>query len=477
MANSNGWGDGAANNSIGWGQGANNNIGWGDSHAKSWAGATDIVGITTDPASTEFFTATGITGATQQTAIDNLVKGLKADGLWSKMKAVYPFVTDNRNILSFTEDYSNAFWIKNNVSVTTNTTLAPDGTSTADTFQNTATSSAFLIQKDIAKIAGTYTQSFYFKKNNNDWVGMYTSDNGSNYAIAWFNVNTGVVGTVSAVGNFSAASSSILSVGNGWFRCSLTFTKPLSTLSDTSAFAPNGNNSLVSVIGQNAFLWGTQLENGSSTTTYQPMLGSQQAFISSQFKYNLVNPVDSDAAFRLVFNGGWTHSSNGATPNGTNGYADTKLVPSSVLSLNSGHFSYYIRNNYISNKHQIFGGSGTSFFGNFNDVNQIYTAINDATIVSANSVPYTRGNFIGTRTNSTDVKLFVNTNSYNKTIPSTTLTITNTFVGARNAAGVPVSYSSEQIAFTTLGDGLTDTEAANLYNAVQNMQISLSRNV
>ncbi len=48
MANSNGWGDGAANNAIGWGQGANNAIGWGDIHADSWAGLTDIVGITTD---------------------------------------------------------------------------------------------------------------------------------------------------------------------------------------------------------------------------------------------------------------------------------------------------------------------------------------------------------------------------------------------------------------------------------------------
>jgi hypothetical protein len=45
MANSNGWGDGAANNAIGWGQGANNTISWGDIHADSWAGATDIVGV------------------------------------------------------------------------------------------------------------------------------------------------------------------------------------------------------------------------------------------------------------------------------------------------------------------------------------------------------------------------------------------------------------------------------------------------
>lgn len=44
MANINGWGDGASNNNIGWGQGADNVIGWGDSHSVSWSGATDIVG-------------------------------------------------------------------------------------------------------------------------------------------------------------------------------------------------------------------------------------------------------------------------------------------------------------------------------------------------------------------------------------------------------------------------------------------------
>jgi len=44
MANSNGWGDGAANNTIGWGQGANNTIGWGSVYAVSSAGRTDIIG-------------------------------------------------------------------------------------------------------------------------------------------------------------------------------------------------------------------------------------------------------------------------------------------------------------------------------------------------------------------------------------------------------------------------------------------------
>ncbi len=57
-------------------------------------------------------------------------------------------------------------------------------------------------------------------------------------------------------------------------------------------------------------------------------------------KWNWKDPRDLDAAFRLVFNGGWTHSSTGATPNGTNGYADTFLTPSTSLLLNSSHISY-----------------------------------------------------------------------------------------------------------------------------------------
>jgi hypothetical protein len=92
MANSNGWGDGAANNAIGWGQGANNAVGWGDSHAKSYAGLTDIVGITTDADAQAFITAAAITDPTQKAAINTLVVDLKGYNVWSPMKVLYPFV-------------------------------------------------------------------------------------------------------------------------------------------------------------------------------------------------------------------------------------------------------------------------------------------------------------------------------------------------------------------------------------------------
>ena len=48
---------------------------------------------------------------------------------------------------------------------------------------------------------------------------------------------------------------------------------------------------------------------------------------ASQHKWNLKDPRDLDAAFRLVFNGGWTHSVNGALPNGTNAFANTYFNP------------------------------------------------------------------------------------------------------------------------------------------------------
>ena len=64
-------------------------------------------------------------------------------------------------------------------------------------------------------------------------------------------------------------------------------------------------------------------------------------------KYNLKDPRDLDAAFRLVFNGGWTHSSNGALPNGTNGYANTNLNQSANLAPSNNHICFIVEQVYL----------------------------------------------------------------------------------------------------------------------------------
>ena len=208
-----------------------------------------------------------------------------------------------------------------------------------------------------------------------------------------------------------------------------------------------------------------------------PMVGGT----ASSCKYNLVNPQDTDAAFRLVFNGGWTFDNNGATPNGTNAYADTKLIPSSSLIQDSTHLSFYSRNN-ITTGQNTFIGSQTGATINLRMIvdysGTSYLEVNNSYIASVGL-----GNFQGffnlSRILSTQYKLFKNGSQNIPTIisNSTTPPSYSLFISACNNSGSSFAYSNNQCAFSTIGDGLTDTDALNLYNRVQTFQTSLSRQV
>lgn len=54
-----------------------------------------------DPDVQAFYTASGITDTTQKAAINTLVLGLKSAGIWSKMRALYPFVGGNATAHSY----------------------------------------------------------------------------------------------------------------------------------------------------------------------------------------------------------------------------------------------------------------------------------------------------------------------------------------------------------------------------------------
>jgi len=140
-----------------------------------------------DPAAQAYFAATGITGATQQAAIDNLVKGLKTDGLWSKMKAVYPFVTDNRNLLSYTEDFSNGYWA-GPLTISTDSTTAPNGTNTADALIEGNKSNTYY-QSNFASLtlsSSNYTLTVYVKKGTRDWVQLSMNNGTTNLFSCYF---------------------------------------------------------------------------------------------------------------------------------------------------------------------------------------------------------------------------------------------------------------------------------------------------
>lgn len=202
---------------------------------------------------------------------------------------------------------------------------------------------------------------------------------------------------------------------------------------------------------------------------------------ASTHKFNLKDPRDLDAAFRLVFNGGWTHSSTGATPNGTNGYADTKLNDNSIMTLNNAHISIYSR----TNSDGLFCDIGvtqnvptteSNIFSKY--LNVFYPRIQDSNIGIANSVS-SLGMFVSNRVASNQIRAFQNNVLKTISITSTGIKVNrNFYLGAMSSAASNASlFSNRQLAFASIGDGLTDAEAANFYIAVQAFQTTLSRNV
>jgi hypothetical protein len=435
-----------------------------------------------DPAASAYFAATGITGATQQAAINDLVKGLKTDGLWSKMKAVYPFVTDNRNLSSYTESFNQ--WSFQATAVALDSTTAPNGTTTADSITELAVTDEHNRFQEISIASGQYTYSIHLKRLNSDWCALYVYNPSVGGIRHWINLSTLTAGTSANIGaGIGSAPLTIQNLGNGWIRASITFTATSGNwrLYIANAQSNGGATSYLGTLGNGLYAWGAQLEIGSTATTYQPIATTQQAYIASQFKYNLVNPVDSDAAFRLVFNGGWTHSSNGATPNGTNGYADTKLNQVGNLTASNNHISFYSRTDVVT-ANPIDAGctNGTTF--SFSQLstklagNAVYeNGSQTMSVANANS----QGLYIGTSTSSTSAKLYKNGTSIASSTTAQTRTMfnLNVFVGSSNLNGTAFYFSSKQNAFTSIGDGLTDTEAANLYTRVQAYQTALNRQI
>lgn len=196
---------------------------------------------------------------------------------------------------------------------------------------------------------------------------------------------------------------------------------------------------------------------------------------AAQHKWNLKDPRDLDAAFRLVFNGGWTHSSTGATPNGTNGWADTKLISQSVLGLNSTHVSVYSRtnvNNLAPSIGNVTGGANGEVSLWLNYANATYLRVNNPTVSSTANTD-SRGLFIGNRNSSTQINLSIRGTQTTFNQNSNSL-----YPQPFQLGGVsPNNFDSRELAFASIGDGLTSQNMTDLTTAVNAFQVTLSRNV
>ena len=173
------------------------------------------------------------------------------------------------NLALYSSDYTNAAWTKIACTITATADISPDGTQNASLLVCNTTNTAHSINNISAYTASVYTVSSYIKYYGLQFAQLIGVTVGQTYCN--FDLINGIVGTAGGVGS---PTGNIQPVGNGWYRCSMTFTalangtgnfyiagSPSLTATNAGlAFAGNGFNGYL--------VWGAQVELAPSATSY-----------------------------------------------------------------------------------------------------------------------------------------------------------------------------------------------------------------
>ena len=160
------------------------------------------------------------------------------------------------NLLLESNNFSTT-WSTSIASVTSVTSGESGYDGSGDVWLLSKTGANGYIYQNISQ-SGVLTYSVYAKAGTTDWIGVLI--NGSANAYVYFDLGNGVAGTPSQL-----IDNSIESVGNGWYRCSITFTQ--GTISRVRFYPAEGDDDAGASSGS-IYIQDAQLEQGLVATDY-----------------------------------------------------------------------------------------------------------------------------------------------------------------------------------------------------------------
>lgn len=188
-----------------------------------------------------------------------------------------------RNLLDYTQEFDD--WSKVATTVTANATTAPDGTATADKVIANTVFSQHRVDQSTTSTAGVQTLSAYVKNAGYGYVWMRIGGDG-----AGFNIADGSI--FSPAAGVTAQSQD---VGNGWRRVSISRTAVANEIARINMIPTTAITDFSGDGTSGIYIWGAQLEEGSTATQYQ--------HVTDDSRYDITEPFGANSLNYLKFNG------------------------------------------------------------------------------------------------------------------------------------------------------------------------------
>ena len=261
------------------------------------------------------------------------------------------------NVIQYSESFSNSYWVKATVSLSSNQIISPNGALDADKITESSTNGLQQIYSDVITTtpSSDYVYSIFIKKGERSWVKVMTANNSG----ANFNVENGIIGIVD-----SGVNAEIEDYGNGWFKCSVSFNTSVSA--DRVYVRISTSNGVTSYQGDGSsglYIFGAMLEQGSFPTSYIPTNGESGGVTRSAETAN--------------------GAGNSTTFNDSEGVLMAEI---SALSDEAGYKLLSINNNTVNNQITI---------GISSALNNLYvdSKIGNSAVISNGALPAIQQNF------------------------------------------------------------------------------------